>query len=193
MKLNLFLIILGVLLLSCLGSNIKESFDVGQDIDDIGSGIATGARNIGRGIRRAGDAAFGIGPNGYGGGYIGTPGGSGKWVGGNGRGPAWTRGGGVPGAPGVPSGGGYSATEEELPGPRRRRDNRWILRSQIVPPVCPKCPDIRTCNKTPCPACPPCGRCPEPAFKCEKVPNYNSRNDMYMPRPVLADFSQFAM
>ena len=77
----------------------------------------------------------------------------------------------------------YNTIEEEER-PRRRHhredDDRWILKSQIVPPVCPKCPDIRTCRQTPCPACPPCARCPEPAFTCEKVPNYRSRNDSYL-------------
>ena len=77
----------------------------------------------------------------------------------------------------------------------------WILKSQIVPPVCPVCPPIQACpsNKKcpPCPApepiqpCPPCARCPEPAFECAKVPNYNSTNTEYLPRPLLNDFSQF--
>tara|TARA_Y100000034_G_C6595423_1_gene258825 strand:+ start:193 stop:558 length:366 start_codon:yes stop_codon:yes gene_type:complete len=73
-------------------------------------------------------------------------------------------------------------------------EHLYILKSEIVPPVCPKCPDVQACpKKTKCPACPPCGRCPEPAFECKKVPNYNARNDDYLPRPVLNDFSQFGM
>ena len=56
-------------------------------------------------------------------------------------------------------------------------DDRWVLKSSIVPPVCPKCPDSRTCPRAkPCPPCKPCGRCPEPAFTCKKVPNYNAMN-----------------
>ena len=56
-------------------------------------------------------------------------------------------------------------------------DDRWVLKSEIVPPVCPKCPDSRTCPRAkPCPPCKPCGRCPEPAFTCKKVPNYNAMN-----------------
>ena len=43
-----------------------------------------------------------------------------------------------------------------------------------------------------CPPCPPCGRCPEPAFKCKKVPNYESKNTGYLPQPILTDFSQFS-
>lgn len=78
-------------------------------------------------------------------------------------------------------------------------EDLYILKSQVVPPVCPKCPEpIMQCpeNKfdaTKCPACPPCGRCPEPAFDCKKVPNYKSFNQDYMPVPVISDFSTFGM
>ena len=91
----------------------------------------------------------------------------------------------------------YGATVAELegivvPGRRERREfndngdiasleneyskdhvdrNKYILKSEIVPPVCPKCPDAAVCpRQKPCPACPPCARCPEPAFECKKVP-----------------------
>jgi len=70
----------------------------------------------------------------------------------------------------------------------------YILKSEIVPPVCPACPQSAACPKQEkCQPCPPCARCPEPAFECKKVPNYNSSNDNYLPRPVTADFSQFGM
>lgn len=70
----------------------------------------------------------------------------------------------------------------------------YILKSQIVPPVCPVCPSPTVCpRQTPCQPCPPCSRCPEPAFDCKKVPNYASSNDNYLPRPVMSDFSQFGM
>ena len=73
--------------------------------------------------------------------------------------------------------------------------NQYILKSKIVPPVCPACPAItggggNTCCKKERP-CPPCARCPEPAFDCKKVPNYNSTNTSYLPKPLLNDFSQF--
>lgn len=72
------------------------------------------------------------------------------------------------------------------------QEDLYILKSQVVPPVCPACPPVTACpRETPCPACPPCGRCPEPAFECKKVPNYKSANTNYLPRPVIADFSQF--
>ena len=95
--------------------------------------------------------------------------------------------------------------EEERPRRRRRRERRseYILKSKIVPPVCPKCPDSAACPRDkPCPPCPPCARCPEAPFKCAKVPNYRSAalgagagygGASYLPRPVLNDFSQFGM
>lgn len=73
------------------------------------------------------------------------------------------------------------------------QEDLYILKSSIVPPVCPKCPDvsITDCPKTAkCPPCPPCGRCPEPNFECKKVPVYNPNNSL-LPMPVLTDFSQF--
>jgi len=81
-----------------------------------------------------------------------------------------------------------------LPG----QEDLYILKSQVVPPVCPKCPDpIVQCpdnnDVTKCPPCPPCSRCPEPAFDCKKVPNYNAFNPDYMPVPVLNSFSSFGM
>ena len=73
-------------------------------------------------------------------------------------------------------------------------EDLYILKSEIVPPVCPACPSSAVCpRQEPCPACPPCARCPESAFECKKVPNYRNNDDMYIPRPVLADFSQFGM
>ena len=71
-------------------------------------------------------------------------------------------------------------------------EDKYVLKSAIVPPVCPKCPDVQACpSQKECPACPACARCPEPAFECKKVPNYKSSNDEYLPRPVLNDFSSF--
>ena len=39
-------------------------------------------------------------------------------------------------------------------------EDLYILKSAVVPPVCPKCPDINVCPKndlSKCPPCPPCG------------------------------------
>lgn len=72
-------------------------------------------------------------------------------------------------------------------------EDKYILKSEIVPPVCPKCPDINVDNiNKKCPPCPACARCPESSFECKKVPNYNASNDTN-PRPILTDFSQFGM
>tara|TARA_Y100000768_G_C23981569_1_gene686121 strand:- start:524 stop:1354 length:831 start_codon:yes stop_codon:yes gene_type:complete len=75
-------------------------------------------------------------------------------------------------------------------------EDLYILKSEIVPPVCPKCPDVSVCPKndtSKCPPCPACARCPEPSFECKKVPNYKRRDDTYLPKPILSDFSQFGM
>ncbi len=64
----------------------------------------------------------------------------------------------------------------------------YILKSQIVPPVCPACPQSSSCpREKPCPPCAPCARCPEPSFECNKVPNYNSSAvSNYLPNPMAA-------
>jgi hypothetical protein len=73
-------------------------------------------------------------------------------------------------------------------------EDLYILKSEVIPPVCPACPMSSACpREEPCPACPPCGRCPEPAFDCKKVPNYNAIDNSYLPAPVLNDFSSFGM
>ena len=71
-------------------------------------------------------------------------------------------------------------------------EDLYILKSEVVPPVCPACPQSSACpREKPCPACPPCARCPEPAFECKKVPNYSSQDNRYLPKPLLNDFSAF--
>jgi hypothetical protein len=83
-------------------------------------------------------------------------------------------------------------------------EDLYILKSEVIPPVCPACPNITVCpkcngngngngNGSEPPPCPPCARCPEPSFDCKKVPNYNRNDSDFLPRPVLADFSQFGM
>ena len=85
-------------------------------------------------------------------------------------------------------------------------ENLYILKSEIVPPVCPACPPViegggcpAACKAkcAPCPRpppippCPPCERCPEPQFQCKKVPDYKNIIPGNLPRPLLNDFSQF--
>lgn len=75
-------------------------------------------------------------------------------------------------------------------------EDLYILKSQVVPPVCPKCPDPIIYNENDpnkCPPCPPCARCPEPSFTCEKVFSAKSVNSGSFPMPVLNDFSTFGM
>ena len=73
-------------------------------------------------------------------------------------------------------------------------EDLYILKSEIVPPVCPACPAVTACpDKAECEPCPPCGRCPEAPFECKKVPNYRAANSSYLPMPILNDFSQFGM
>jgi len=53
--------------------------------------------------------------------------------------------------------------------------------------------DMECKPKPQCPPCPACARCPEPKFECKKVPIYSNKNREKLPRPVMADFSQFGM
>ena len=74
--------------------------------------------------------------------------------------------------------------------------SKYILKSEIVPPVCPKCPDAKMCpREKECNPCPPCARCPDPAFTCKKVPNYSAITAAdagnILPMPRLNSFAQF--
>ena len=80
-----------------------------------------------------------------------------------------------------------TTVKEDAGVPRSRippgQENLYILKSEIVPPICPACPNVNCNNNTnsdskKCQPCPPCARCPEPSFECKKVPNYNSANLM---------------
>jgi hypothetical protein len=75
-------------------------------------------------------------------------------------------------------------------------EHLYVLKSEIIPPVCPKCPEISSskggkggggdcCKKKKCQPCPRPQRCPEPAFTCKKVPNYEaSAVDNVLPSPM---------
>ena len=58
------------------------------------------------------------------------------------------------------------------------QEDLYILKSQIVPPVCPRCPTIcasKSSDSSTFPPCPSCARCPESTdFTCKKVPDYSS-------------------
>ena len=74
-------------------------------------------------------------------------------------------------------------------------EDKYILKSQVVPPICPVCAPVVKCdnnNNKKCPPCKPCGRCDEPSVTCQAVPNYNSENiNRFLPQAVLNDFSTF--
>jgi hypothetical protein len=71
-------------------------------------------------------------------------------------------------------------------------EDLYILKTEIVPPVCPSCNSSVTQNAV-CPPCKPCGRCELPPFECKKVPNYAALSDEFQPVPVLNSFSSFGM
>jgi len=75
------------------------------------------------------------------------------------------------------------------------QEDLYVLKSSIVPPVCPACPTVVTGPGTcpPPPPCPPCARCPEPQFDCKKVPNYSAVNNTSLPLPVLNSFAGFGL
>jgi hypothetical protein len=77
------------------------------------------------------------------------------------------------------------------------KEDLYILKSQIVPPVFPvggACPVASTYpTQEKCPPCPACARCPEPSFECKKVPNYNAIESEKKPEQVLKDYSTFGM
>ena len=77
------------------------------------------------------------------------------------------------------SDGSNGITRDQIP---NGQEDLYILKSQIVAPVCPACPPPPAikCDSIgkKCPPCPPCARCPEPAFECKKVPNYSSSSLM---------------
>lgn len=77
------------------------------------------------------------------------------------------------------------------------QEDLYILKSEVVPPVCPVCPNL-VCpepkfDETKCGPCPPCERVRTDDFVCKKVPNYAASNSSILPVPVISDFSGFGM
>lgn len=86
------------------------------------------------------------------------------------------------------------------------QEDLYILKTQIVTPVCPATPGLLNGNNmesisnggdlykdtSKCPPCPPCARCPDSPFECVKKPVYKPDNP-YLPVPVLTSFSSFGM
>lgn len=76
------------------------------------------------------------------------------------------------------------------------QEDQYILKSKIVPPVCPACPTTCPREKSECPPCPACEPCPEPTVECKRVAKYKRptrESKTKFPVPVLNDFSQFGM
>lgn len=75
-------------------------------------------------------------------------------------------------------------------------EDKYILKSQIVPPVCPKCPDVTVCPNN---SSAPTGWVPQPFANRDYNSQYNVApgsgtgplTSSYEPRPMLTDFSQF--
>jgi hypothetical protein len=79
--------------------------------------------------------------------------------------------------------------------PDEEDEDKYILKSQIVPPVCPKCPDVTVCPSKEAPT----GWVPQPFVNKDYSAGYNVApgsgsgplTAAYEPRPMLTDFSQF--
>jgi len=75
-------------------------------------------------------------------------------------------------------------------------NDKYILKTQIVPPVCPKCPDVTVCPNN---SNTPTGWVPQPFANKDYNSQYNVApgsgsgplTSAYEPRPMLTDFSQF--
>lgn len=57
-----------------------------------------------------------------------------------------------------------------------------------------KLQEDNTNEKEKCQPCPPCGRCPEPAFDCKKVPTYSHISHMStVPEAVVGDYTTYGV
>ena len=70
------------------------------------------------------------------------------------------------------------------------QEDLYILKSEIVPPVCPAPVPAVHCSTEKCAPCPPCARCPQPNFECKKVPNYSSSNND-LPMASMSPYSTY--
>ena len=69
---------------------------------------------------------------------------------------------------------GFNSMTNTSPRPysQSKDDELYILKSQIIPPVCPKCPTKcdNQGNMKKCAPCPSCDMCPNPLdYQCKKV------------------------
>jgi hypothetical protein len=90
---------------------------------------------------------------------------------------------------GMESQGKYNKDEDD------EDKDKYILKTQIVPPVCPKCPDVVACPNNSSST----GWVPQPFVNRDYNSQYNVApgsgsgpiTAAYEPRPMLTDFSQF--
>jgi hypothetical protein len=89
----------------------------------------------------------------------------------------------------------FDASNEMYPGNYAPVESFSNNGSVMIPPPVGQPNVQRAVNGCPePPPCPPCARCPEPAFDCKKVVNYNANeNERFLPQAVLSDFSSFGM
>lgn len=102
------------------------------------------------------------------------------------------------------------------------KEDLYILKSEIVPPVCPRCPVMCADKKKKCPPCPSCARCPpgSGSSSSKGCPDYGNQvadpsdpngtnqsggsgstndysqyrhNKKFLPVPVVSGFSTFGM
>ena len=73
------------------------------------------------------------------------------------------------------------------------KEHLYIKKSQVIIPVCPKCPTVKKCDTTKdCPPCPEFQPCPNKPFTCKMVPKWKSPNVYkHLPRPILNSFDKF--
>ncbi len=91
---------------------------------------------------------------------------------------------------------GMESKNDEDDKPDEEDKDKYILKSQIVPPVCPKCPDVTVCPNN---SNAPTGWVPQPFVNKDYSSGYNVApgsgsgplTAAYEPRPMLTDFSQF--
>ena len=97
----------------------------------------------------------------------------------------------APLSPPAPSNKKEGVTADQIP---LGQEKLYVLKSSIVPPVCPRCPSVdlsklKDLGKAKCPPCPACARCPEQPFTCKKVPNYKAMNSDNLPGGFLPRMS----
>lgn len=75
-------------------------------------------------------------------------------------------------------------------------EDLYMLKSQALVPICPRCPApivVEGSGKEKCPPCPAPARCPEPQFECTKTFTGSSLDESRTPVPLMTSFTSFGM